>query len=712
MFAKVSVILPSLNVARYIRECVESVMNQTLKDIEIICVDAGSTDGTLEILREYEQRDPRIKVIVSDRKSYGYQMNLGMAAAKGKYVGIVETDDYVPYEMYEELYTVAKENDVDFVKADFYRFTRENGKENKGYHKLTSDSRYYNRLIDPLDLPICFTFLMNTWSGIYKREFLKDNNILHNETPGASYQDNGFWFQTLMHAKKVYFVNRAYYMNRRDNPDSSVFNKKKVFCISDEFLFIKDRLRQIPDLFEKMKYIYSYTCHQAYKSNLNRIEDDDKLAFLARYSEDFRNLREDGALDESMFSVEDWDMILSIMESAEDYYRQEIHNRSNVNKQIREHSKVIIYGAGMVGKRVFHELKYSKKPIDITCFAVSKMEDNVGSYMDTPIYDIHKLLKWKEDSVIVVATTKLYQEEMIENARQLGFKHILPIPDGVERMDIELLKKGETREALEAWYKYKTGERLNLDNPGNFNQKMQWLKLNENKNITRIFSDRLEMRKWLITKVGKEKLIPLIGIYDYVEDIPFDELPDKFVIQCTHGIKWRAAIEDKNNIELFKEDKLKRRLDKWLHLNYAYSSELDIHSVDVVPRLMIEEAVENSVRHDEHIVLCFQGEPVYFISDVNKGVWGGNKRDLFDIKGRHIDAKMGCQNSNKFSAVHFKEMIDLAVGLSKGFRFMAIYFFDTEKGILLNRVSLTFENGICPIFPEKLNIKMGELLKY
>lgn len=710
MFVKVSVILPSLNVVRYVRECVESVMNQTLKNIEIICVDAGSTDGTLEILQEYEQRDPRIKIIISDKKSYGYQMNLGMAAAKGEYIGIVETDDYIPSEMYEELYTVAKENDVDFVKADFYRFTRENGKENKGYHKLTSDSRYYHRLINPLDLPICFTFLMNTWSGIYKRKFLKDNNILHNETPGASYQDNGFWFQTFIYAKKVYFVNKAYYMNRRDNPDSSVFSNKKVFCICDEFSFVKNRLKLNPALFEKTKYIYSYTCHQAYKSNLNRIADEDKLAFLVRYSEDFRNLRNNGALDEGMFTVEDWDMLLSIMESAEDYYQQETLNRSNVNKQIRGYKKVIIYGAGMVGKRVFHELKYNENPIDVICFAVSRIEDNVGSYMDMPIYDIHKLIKWKDDSIIVVATTKLYQEEMVETAQQLGFKHIVAIPDGAERTDIELLKSGKTKEALEVWYGHKTGELLNLDNPGNFNQKMQWLKLNDNRNVTKTFSDRWEMRKWLITKIGKEKLIPLIGVYDSVEDIPFDNLPDKFVIQCTHGIKWRATVEDKNNLELFKEDVLKRRLDKWLHLNYAYSSELDIHSVDVNPRLMVEGAVEDSVCHDEHIVLCFQGKPVYFISDTNKGVWGGKKRDLFDVEKNHIDAKMGCQNSNQFSAAHFSDMVDLAAKLSKGFPFMAVYFFDTERGSLVDRVSLTFENGICPIFPEELNVKMGEFL--
>ena len=93
--AKVSIIMPSLNVAGYICECMESVIHQTLKDIEIFCIDAGSTDGTLEILERYAGEDERIRVVHSDKKSYGYQINLGIDMALGEYLGIVETDDYI-----------------------------------------------------------------------------------------------------------------------------------------------------------------------------------------------------------------------------------------------------------------------------------------------------------------------------------------------------------------------------------------------------------------------------------------------------------------------------------------------------------------------------------------------------------------------------------------------------------------------------------------
>ncbi len=144
-------VLPSLNVASYIRECLESVTRQTLKDIEIICVDSGSTDGTLEVIREFEAKDPRVKVIVSDKKSYGRQMNLGFDAATGEYLGIVETDDWVVPNMYEKLYKIAKRNQLDFVKADFYRFTvNPDGSLDKTYNQLARDKSYYGRVLVPV----------------------------------------------------------------------------------------------------------------------------------------------------------------------------------------------------------------------------------------------------------------------------------------------------------------------------------------------------------------------------------------------------------------------------------------------------------------------------------------------------------------------------------------------------------------------------------
>lgn len=92
---KISIIMPSFNVAPYIRECMDSVLAQTLSDIEVIVVDADSTDGTREILDEYAQKDSRIVILKDDKKSTGYANNKALDYATGEYIGIVETDDYI-----------------------------------------------------------------------------------------------------------------------------------------------------------------------------------------------------------------------------------------------------------------------------------------------------------------------------------------------------------------------------------------------------------------------------------------------------------------------------------------------------------------------------------------------------------------------------------------------------------------------------------------
>ena len=113
---KVSVIIPVYNVENYLRQCLDSVVNQTLSDIEIICVDDGSTDNSGKILDEYATKDSRIKVIHKENGGYGKAMNVGLDNAIGEYIGIVEPDDYIALDMYETLYNIAKEKDLDFSK--------------------------------------------------------------------------------------------------------------------------------------------------------------------------------------------------------------------------------------------------------------------------------------------------------------------------------------------------------------------------------------------------------------------------------------------------------------------------------------------------------------------------------------------------------------------------------------------------------------------
>ena len=330
IFPNVSVILPSLNVSQYIEECITSVINQTLKNIEIICVDAGSTDGTLEIIREFEKKDSRIKLIISDKKSYGYQMNLGIDAARGKYIGIVETDDYINVNMYKILFEIAEKYKLDFIKSDFYRFVYDkNGKIELFLNQLGKDKRYYNRVLNPKINKNCFSFIMNTWSGIYNKEFLKKYNIRHNETPGASFQDTDFWFQTFSFAERAYFLDQPFYMNRRDNPNSSVYNKSKIFAFCDEYNYIYSVLEKNNEIKKQVLPAFQYYRYKHYMSSINRSSDEMKLEFIKKFSEDYNYSKSIGELDESLFTEGAKKTVHEIMEDPELYYKKIQGNKKN-----------------------------------------------------------------------------------------------------------------------------------------------------------------------------------------------------------------------------------------------------------------------------------------------------------------------------------------------------------------------------------------------
>ena len=307
---KVSIIIPVYNVDEYLVECMDSVIGQTLKEIEIICVNDGSTDQSLNILKQYQNRDDRIILIDKENGGYGQAMNQGLERVTGEYIGIVEPDDYVPMNMYEELYKIASEHELDFVKADFYRFKRsKSGSMELYYNHLSPDKKDYNVVFNPSETPETLRFIMNTWSGIYKREFLEKYQIHHHETPGAAFQDNGFWIQTFIYAKRAMIVDMPYYMNRRDNPNSSVNSKEKVYCINIEYDYIKTLLMKNPEIWDKFKYMYWFKKYHNYMGTLWRIGEQYKKEYIFRFSEELKRGKALGELKKDVFSETSWNNI-------------------------------------------------------------------------------------------------------------------------------------------------------------------------------------------------------------------------------------------------------------------------------------------------------------------------------------------------------------------------------------------------------------------
>lgn len=333
--AKVSVVMPMYNQEKYIVECLNSVVSQSLKDLEIIVVNDGSTDRSLELVQRFAKNDSRIVIIDKPNTGYGNSMNLGIARATGEYIGIVETDDFIELNMYRDLYNVAKKfGNVDIVKADFCRFSSELGCLSRTVVKLSKNKSYYNRVIKPLEEKEVFRFPMNTWSGIYRTEFLRKFNINHNETPGASYQDNGFWFQTFCMAEKVVFVDHTYYMNRRDNPNSSVYNPAKVYCVCDEYDYISKKLESNPEIKKEISGYYWLKKYHNYIFTLNRIAYMYKREFAERMRDEFTSKNFNEQVDWALYTKKEREDI-ALLKKDVDLYLDKLNlisiNEATVN---------------------------------------------------------------------------------------------------------------------------------------------------------------------------------------------------------------------------------------------------------------------------------------------------------------------------------------------------------------------------------------------
>jgi glycosyltransferase involved in cell wall biosynthesis len=327
---RVSIILPSLNVKQYINECMDSVINQTLHDIEIICVDAGSTDGTLEELKKYAVKDSRVKLIISEKRSYGHQMNLGIRAATGEYIGIVETDDYIDTHMYETLYGTAKKQNAQIVKASFASFI-DNGQERifsppSAKHK----KEHYNCILNPQKNPELFAMRLDitTCSGIYSRNMLVDNNIYYNETPGASYQDMGFYFQTYCLAERIFLVDEDLYKYRKDRLESSVNNSGNSDVICNEYNFIYNFLCKNKHIKDKFLPFFWYRKFSTYNYTVNRVALLDKLKFLKHFSNEFKQARAKGELKLDYLTKAQIEFVGSIMDDYKAYFYKNLYKES------------------------------------------------------------------------------------------------------------------------------------------------------------------------------------------------------------------------------------------------------------------------------------------------------------------------------------------------------------------------------------------------
>lgn len=282
----VSVIITNWNNESYLEQCIMSALSQTLREIEIIVVDDGSTDGSREIIEQIAKTDERIRPLFRENGGFGAAANSGLDAATGDYVAFVDSDDYLASEMYRVLYEAAAANDLDIARADHFNVEGEAGSFSSQlfavappsmYGKVIKPQSYVTAAIDGgVNIYEAFGYI---WDCIYKRSFINDNDIRVNEDV-PSHNDIGFYFQTIALAERFEYIRAANYYHRTDNAQQSMRDEEKLFRnFFLEHQFIEQRF-QDRGLWDQFRDLILRREYSNYLTVLDRLSFDRHEAYV------------------------------------------------------------------------------------------------------------------------------------------------------------------------------------------------------------------------------------------------------------------------------------------------------------------------------------------------------------------------------------------------------------------------------------------------
>ena len=290
---KVSVVIPVYNVEDFLGECLDSICNQTLKDIEIICVNDGSKDRSLEILNEYASRDSRMTVLDQENGGHAVATNRGMKLATGKYIFFMDSDDILELTALEDTYKVAEKRDVDFVIFQAINYYMDTGElvEAENYSMNDLADQVGNSVFSWKDIKEhIFKITVTPWSKLYNREFVMKNNIIYPE--GLVFDDNVFFYETLFAADRITFL-RKHLFKRRWYSSSSTTSGARHF---KDYIQICDLIWQTFFRYGAFDEFKKPLLNKKFKTNMywyGLIRDEFKQLFLDDLRADYKRIAGD-----------------------------------------------------------------------------------------------------------------------------------------------------------------------------------------------------------------------------------------------------------------------------------------------------------------------------------------------------------------------------------------------------------------------------------
>lgn len=262
------------------------------------------------------------------------------------------------------------------------------------------------------------------------------------------------------------------------------------------------------------------------------------------------------------------------------------------------------------------------------------------------------------------------------------------------------------RRFLEIKFYMRQGYKLNLNHPQTFNEKLQWLKLNDRKPEYTQMVDKFEVKKLVAEKIGEEHIIPTLAVYERAEDIDFDALPEQFVLKCTHNSGGLVICTDKNRLN---RKAAIKKLSKALKRNY-YSQNREWPYKNVQPRIIAEEYMtdgDNQLK--DYKVFTFDGEPKIIEVDYNR--FTGHLRNLYDTDWKKIDAVIEYPSDPNVKIDKPKvldELLELSKSLSMGIPHVRTDFYIVDNQVFFGELTFFHGSGMEKIVPDELNRKMGD----
>lgn len=260
-------------------------------------------------------------------------------------------------------------------------------------------------------------------------------------------------------------------------------------------------------------------------------------------------------------------------------------------------------------------------------------------------------------------------------------------------------------------FKHCMGSELNLDNPRTFQEKLQWLKLNDYRPIYAKMCDKYEVKSYVAGVIGEQYTVPTLGIYDRAEDIDYTMLPESFVMKTTHDSGTVVVCKDKNKLDIKETNKY---LNRRLKIKY-YLKERELYYKDVKPRIIVEKLIGAPWEDlQDYKFFCFNGEPKLMFIISNRWGEGGHKADYYDMSGKPVKIfQPGYENSETLPALPpvFEEMKLLAAKLSKDIPHLRVDFYYTQGQIYVGELTFFDSGGYLPFYPEDVNLMLGNWIK-